>query len=422
MKKKVIIALIILIIIWSIGLGGYIVYKAYKEQNPFEQEWVKIYYSYLKENNENLKKEQETLKYYRKNEKIQFCKVEEIDKPVMLYNYEELGQTFTNIFYINEENVVNTLKTFNKDFKVEYLYSIEEKTYDYYIHETSGKEEKYSKISESIKANKVNENEEDIVEEIYVNNIITFQNDEIISITTLNGEIIEISALDQNFVQTTLVEDNWKDINLNSYEDWIKDEFSKAVKKIKKELTDEEEEEINNRVKEITEKKNKMIKAKEEIEQKQREEELKRAEEEAKRKEEEEKKKAEEEAKKKEEERRAEEARRNEEEQTQTSENYENTIGNYILNYGTYKGTDCWSVENPLSKYETTIELKEDWTYTQTNFIIVANMTETYSGTFKIVEDENLGRIIILSADDNYYKITGNNELTSKTGSIIKQE
>lgn len=49
-------------------------------------------------------------------------------------------------------------------------------------------------------------------------------------------------------------------------------------------------------------------------------------------------------------------------------------------------------------------------------------MTETYSGTFKIVEDENLGRIIILSADDNYYKITGNDELTSKTGSIIKHE
>lgn len=92
------------------------------------------------------------------------------------------------------------------------------------------------------------------------------------------------------------------------------------------------------------------------------------------------------------------------------------------MNYGPYKGIDCWSVENPLSKYETTIVLKEDWTYTQTNFVIVANMTETYSGTFKIVEDENLGRIIILSADDNYYKITGNDELTSKTGSIIKHE
>ena len=93
-----------------------------------------------------------------------------------------------------------------------------------------------------------------------------------------------------------------------------------------------------------------------------------------------------------------------------------------MLNYGTYKGIDCWSLDNPLSKYETTIVLREDWTYTQTNFIIVGKMTETYSGTFKIVEDENLGRIIILSEDDSYYKITGNNELTSKNGAIIKYE
>lgn len=332
MKKRIIIALIILIIIWAIGLGGYIVYKTYKEQDPFEQEWVRIYYNYLKENNEALKKEQETLKYYRENEKIQFCKVEEIEKPVMLYNYEELGQTFTNIFYINEENIVKTLKTFRKDLEVEYLYNIEEKTYDYYIHETNGKEEKYSKISESIKANKINENEENNTQEIYVNNTITFKNDEIVSITTLDGELIEISALDQKLIKTTLVEDNWRDINLNSYEDWIKDEFSKAIKKMKKELTEKENEEINDKAKQITEKKKRMIKAKEEIEQKQREEELRKAEEEAKRREEEEKKKAEEEAKRKEEEekKKAEEEARRNEEQTQISQENTNNRKLYI--------------------------------------------------------------------------------------------
>ena len=93
-----------------------------------------------------------------------------------------------------------------------------------------------------------------------------------------------------------------------------------------------------------------------------------------------------------------------------------------MLSFGTYKGIDYWSLDNPLSKDETTIILKEDWTYTQTNFIIVGKMTETYSGTFKIVEDQNLGRIIILSADDNYYKITGNDQLTSKNGTIIKYD
>lgn len=412
MKKRIIILLIILIIIWSIGLAGYIVYKEYKQQDPFEMEWVRIYYNYLKENNEKI--QQENLKNYRKNEKIQFCKIEEIEIPVMLYNYEELGQTFTNIFYINDNNTISELRAFRKDFEVEYLYNIDEKKYDYYILETSGNKEKYSKISESIKANKANENDEETVKEIYVNNTITLENDEIISVTTLDGEILEISALEQKFVKTNLIKENWENINLNSYEEWIKEEFAKAVKKMKEEPTDKEEEEISNKVKEITEKKKKIIKAQEEIEQKQREEELRKAEEEAKRKEEEQKKKEEEE-KKKEEERIREEAERIENEET-TNEEQQTS---YTISYGEYKGIDCWSKEDPLSKFETTIILNEDWTYTQTNKIIAADMTENYSGTFKIVEDESLGKIIILSADDNYYKITGNNQLTSKTGSII---
>lgn len=414
MKKRIIILLIILIIIWSIGLAGYIVYKEYKQQDPFEMEWVRIYYDYLKETNEKMK--QDNIKYYRKNEKIQFCKIKEIKNPIMLYNYEELGQTFTNIFYINDNNIVNTLKTFKKDLEVECLYSFEEKAYDYYIHETNGSEEIYSKISESIKANKVNENEEDVVQEIYVNNTITLKNNEMISITTLDGEVLEISAIDQKFVKTSLIESNWQDINLNSYEEWIKEEFGKAIKKMKEEPTDEEEKEISNKVKEITEKKEKMIKAQEEIEQKQREEELRKAEEEAKRKEEQ--KKKEEEEKKKEEERIREEAERIENEET-TNEEQQTS---YTISYGVYKGIDCWSKEDPLSKFETTIILNEDWTYIQTNKIIAADMTENYSGTFKIVEDESLGKIIILSADDNYYKIAGNNQLTSKTGSIISHE
>lgn len=418
MKKRIVKSLIILIIVWAIGLGGYIVYKEYKQQDPFQMEWVKIYYDYLKETNEKMK--QDNIKYYRKNEKIQFCKIKEIRNPIMLYNYEELGQTFTNIFYINDNNIVNTLKTFKKDLEVECLYSFEEKAYDYYIHETNGSEETYSKISESIKANKVNENEEDLAQEIYVNNTITLKNNEIISITTLDGEVLEISAIDQKFVKTSLIEDNWQDINLNSYEEWIKEEFGKAIKKMKEEPTDKEDEEVSNKVKEVTEKKKKMIKAQEEIEQKQREEELKKAEEEAKRKEEEEKKKAEEEEKKKAEAKRKEEEEKRKNEEIVTNE--ENQQITYTLSYGEYKGVDCWSEEDPLSKFETTIILNEDWTYTQTNRIIIADMTENYSGTFKIVEDENLGKIIVLSADGSSYIITGNNQITSKTGAIISHE
>ena len=417
MKKKIIITFIILIIIWALGLGGYIVYQKYKQQDPFELEWVRTYYNYLKENDIEMK--QENLKYYRKNEKIQFCKIENVEKPVMLYNYEELGECFTIVFYLDENNNVSKLENLKKDFKVEYLYNVEEDKYDYYIHETRGNEEYYSKISENIKINELNKNQEETSKEV---NWISFKKDEIYSVTSLQGEVLEISKLEQYFINTDIIEENWEDINLNSYEDWIKEEFAKAVKKMKVEISNKEKESIKQKENEIDLKKEKIVKAEREIEeQKREEEERKRLEEEARRKEEEERKKAEEEAKKEEEKRRAEEeARRNAEEQA----NQENTNDSqtYTLSYGTYKGTDYWSLDNPLSRYETTIVLKEDWTYTQTNFITIGEMTETYSGTFKIVEDANLGPIIVLSEDDNYYKITGNNQFTSKTGSIIKYE
>ena len=48
MKKRIIVIFIILIIIALLGTGGYIVYQKYKQQDPFELEWVRKYYEYLK--------------------------------------------------------------------------------------------------------------------------------------------------------------------------------------------------------------------------------------------------------------------------------------------------------------------------------------------------------------------------------------
>ena len=411
MKDKLIIILIVLVIIVLVGFGGYFAYNKYNEQDIWKVEWVNIYYDYMKQNHEEIKRKEKSLKYYRENEKIEFCKIEAIEIPVMLYNYEELGEKFTNIFYISD-NKVNLLQSLKKDLEVKYLYDIEESNYDYYIHEVNGKEEKYSKISECIKANKVNENQKNTerVKEIDVQNVVTLETGDIISITTIDGQTLEILKYDLKFIETDVVEKNWKEINFDNYEDGIKKDFSIAVDTMKEELTDLEREEVIQKEEKIKEKKEKMIKAVEEIKQKQKEEEEKRlAEEELRKKEEAEaaKKKAEEEAR-----------RLAEEQRNQDEINNEN----YTLKYGKYKGIDCWSTNDPLSKYETTIVINEDGTYTQTNVIIAAEMTEEYTGTYKIVDDQNLGRIIILSANDAWYKITGNNQITSVTGSIIKYE
>ena len=314
MKKKVIVILIILVIIASVGFGGYFIYQRNKQQDPFELEWVRIYYDYMRESHEALKENQNSLKYYREDEKIEFCKIENIRNPVMLYNYKELGVTFTNIFYINDNNEVKLLKSFKKDFNVEYLYDVEKQNYDYYAHESYSDKENYTKIAESIKAN---EEEQKNKETENTSNINTFEIEEKYSVTTLDGQVLEISKFDQKFIKTNVVEDNWKDINFDNYEDAIKKDFSRAVRNMEKILTEEIKQEVSEKEEKIQSKKEKMIKAIQEIEQKE-EEERRIAEEEARIKAEEEaKKKAEEEAKKAEEEARKREEEQNAQEQAE---------------------------------------------------------------------------------------------------------
>lgn len=308
MKKKVIVILIILVIIASVGIGGYFIYQRNKQQDPFELEWVRLYYDYMRENHETLKANQNGLKYYREDEKIEFCKIENIKNPVMLYNYKELGVVFTNIFYISDNNEVKLLKSLKKDFEVEYLYDVEEQKYEYYAEESYNDKKNYTKISESINTN---EEEQKNEEAENTSNMLTFGIEEKDSITTLDGQVLEISKFEQKFIKTNVVEDNWKDINFDNYEEAIKKDFSVAVRNMEKVLTEEVREEVSKKEVEILSKKEEMIKAIQEIEKKQKEEEERRiaeeearikAEEEAKKKAEEEAKKAEEEAKKREEE------------------------------------------------------------------------------------------------------------------------
>ncbi len=319
MKKKIVILLIILIIIGIIGIGGYYLYEKYKQQDPFELEWVNTYYNYMRENHEKLKINQNGLKYYRENEKIEFCEINNVKNPVMLYNYKELGVCFTNVFYINDKNEVKLLELFKKDFNVECLYDIENQDYEYYACEISGNMEKYTKISEGIKVNEYKNNE---TKEI-IDNVFEFSTEEKESVTTLNGELLEISKFNEKFIKTTIVEDNWKDINFDNYEDGIKKDFATAVKNMKKALTEDVKEEVNTEKTEIQQTKEKMARAIQEIEQKKKEEEeRRRAEEEARIKAEEEAKKAAEEAKKKEEEERK---KREEEQRAQEQETQEQT-------------------------------------------------------------------------------------------------
>lgn len=49
-------------------------------------------------------------------------------------------------------------------------------------------------------------------------------------------------------------------------------------------------------------------------------------------------------------------------------------------------------------------------------------MTESYSGRFSLSNVQGIGTYITFSANEEAYRITGNNQFTSETGAIIKYE
>ena len=392
-----------------------------------ELEWVQTYYHFMRNNNEVVKNQQKIMRYYRENEKLEFCQVQNVVNPVLLYKYEELGQEFINVFYINNDNVVKEITGFSKYADVQCLFDIEDRKFDYFIHEKNGNEDLYTKISDAITADNYNKKVDliDIDGKNYREpQKFSFQKEEKSSVTAIDGRVIEISKFDEKFIKTNMVEMNWNNLNLNTYEDGIKKDFKVAVNNMMHELTEEEQDLIYEKERETNNKKQEMKDALEEIER------VKKEEEEKSRQIEEALKKAEEErlAREEEERLRAVEEARNSIANSQNTGTEQNriqpaqNIGNYSLSYGTYKGIDYSTPGDSFSKYEITIVLKEDGTYSQVNLITVAGITETYTGTYTIINDTNIGPIIRFSITDSSYLITGNNQFTSLTGSgeIIK--
>ena len=432
MKKKVIIIFVILIILAIVGTVGYFIYKKINEINPLELEWVQTYYSYMKTKNEKSKEKQIALKYHREDDEIQFCEIENIKYPVMLYKYKELGVDFTEVYYINNSNTVSQVKGFSRKAEVECLYNIENRKYEYYLHESNGNLDKYYNLYEAIlvcskiedQKNQIQNQElsQDTAQidnfDIYsqINNYV-FNKEDVVSVTTLAGEVIEIPSFDERFILTNVVINNWHDIDFNTYQEKMDKDFSKAVKAMDKKINDKVMNEVNKKEKETNKKKEDMKKAIEEIERKkQEEEERRRLEEEARKKAEEEARKVQEEERKKAEE----EKRKAREEELRLEEEVRNQnalkAGNYTLKYGTYKGIDYGTVGDPHSRFDVTISIKSDGTYTQENYITEAGIRETYTGKYGVQSQGN-NTYIVFSANDSTYQVSGNNQLTTMSGS-----
>lgn len=166
---------------------------------------------------------------------------------------------------------------------IEFLYNIEAKSYDWYLHTENEAEDSYKKIYTMLE----NSNQNNEVEYTIVKGDSTAQN-------TISGENITLSKFDETFIKPAIESIRKIDFTENIDMKVLKNNITKSVETYKKQeeiITEEIKTEIENKIAEIEKIRQQIETAKVEIAQKEAEEKAK-AEEEA-------KKKAEEEAKKK---------------------------------------------------------------------------------------------------------------------------
>lgn len=317
--KVLIIVLVILVLAIVGGIGGFFVYKIVNENKSVGTEWGDIYFEYLteaKNTDSETRKQNYGIDEQAEKVTIQFSQVDEDEKPEMIMNYTKENDNYTVLYYINQEQKVNYIKS-DKPAEVEILYNIEQEKYASYLHTEEDNKQIYQDLE------KILEEETTEVEAEY-----TFTEEEMTSkLEVEEGEVPVLSKYDQTFIKPEIEENKKIDFDINAEEKELKAEITGAVTDYKEEstiITEEVKQETENKVEEIENKKEEI----KEIEEKIREQE------EAKKKEEEERKKAEEAAK-------------------------GLKVGNYRLKYGTYTS----DVAKMDSSMYGTITLNQDGTF-----------------------------------------------------------
>lgn len=276
-KKTLKIGALVLMLLVVVGIGGFFGYKKFQSSKSVGSDWGDAYYDFIIDSKTNNKKEA-----VKDNSKIEFIEVPEVNDPIMVVNYEKEAKDYSDIYYINNDEIKNIIDSEPAD--VELLYNIADKEYNWYLHTTTAEEEKYTSISSTIKtatSKKENNSKEEHIYKI----------GEEISVETIDGSKITLPKFDSEFVKVDIdVESIDYDKDLTEKE--LKESMTANVGEFKttEEITDKEvKEEVKKKEQEVADKKEEMKKAEEAVAKK-KEEEARKAEEERKRAEEEAKK------------------------------------------------------------------------------------------------------------------------------------
>ena len=333
-KSKIIIILCLVVFLVALSIGGYFWYQYNELKKPIKEDWGQKYYMYLKDVNENKKEEDAGLPKNLKESTLSFFKIENIERPVMVIDYEKDKQEYSNVYFISK-NKVNVL-IYNQPSKVELLYNIQNKKYDYYSHIVENNSNRYKSIAEQInetiakleKARKKSSENETIEEGAEY----TFDSQSTEKVTDLNGKEISLDKFDETFVKPDIkTETVYYSTDLKEKD--LKSKITKGVseyKTVEEVITKQIEKKVEKKVQEVLKTKEAITNAKAEIEKKE-----------------------------------AEERARKEAEEREKQEREGFKVGSYTLKYGRYE----WDLAEvgDAGRKETYI-LKSDKTCTHTDY------------------------------------------------------
>ncbi len=304
-NKKILIIISIIVTILLIGIVAAFLLNN-KEEKPKKEKsistkWGEIYYEYLKDLKEDDSAKEAGLPVNMKNAKINFYDISTADNPVMGISYKIDDKDYTNTYFIDNEKVNAII--YEEPTKIDLLYNIENKNYDYYTNSSNNDTNTYKSIKEQINAKKTTGS---TVKEY------TFKESDKDTVKDVNGNEISLTKFEQTFIKVEQ-EDNSVSYKTDLTKKALKKVINKAIKnfeEIENILTSNIKKSIETKEEGIIKKEEEMKKAKEEVANK---EALEKS-----------KKEAEEKAKKEAE-----------------AKNAGLTIGSYTLKYGTYKGKDA---------------------------------------------------------------------------------
>lgn len=234
-KKGIIIGIIIFILI-MLTVGGFFLYQYLKSNQSIEEDWGQTYYVYLKKAKKNPK--EANLSDKMKDAKLKFVEVKNREEPVMMITYKEQKKEYTNIYFI-EENQVNTI-VFEETTNMELLYNIEKKEYDYYIHIKDNEQDHYQSISSQIE-NSLKDDKDVLLTPDY-----TFSKAE-------NEDEKSLLEFDKVFVKTD-IEEEYVDFDLDFDNKELKDAIEESINNYEPQedlITDKIQDEVNKRKEEI---------------------------------------------------------------------------------------------------------------------------------------------------------------------------